>query len=151
MLRDIEFASEQRINNSIKIFIEQKIPYNTLAIEPIRLTRNTFRERIPSINAKTSQYLFKRLQQNHWLNSYDILMYNPRRKFIWKTFLLPATINDVGNEDIFKNINQNKNQISEFLNTLYGEHEISYERSFEALNWLKEINVSSKLPTDSNN
>ncbi|CAF2372594.1 unnamed protein product [Rotaria sp. Silwood2] len=151
MLRDIEFASQDRINNSIKTFIEQKIPYTTLAIEPIRITRTIFRDRIPSITIKTSQYLFTRLQQNRWLNSYSILMYNPRRKFSWKKFLFPESINDARDEATFKNIDQNKNQISEFLNTLYGEHEISYERSFEALKWLKEVYHSSTLSTDSNN
>ncbi|CAF1395424.1 unnamed protein product [Rotaria sordida] len=151
MLRDIEFASEDRINNSIQIFIEQNIPCNRLAIEPVRITRVTFRDRIPSINIRTSQFLFNRLQQNHWLNPYHVLMYNPRRKFSWKQFLFPSSIAEVKNGEVFNNINQNKFQISEFLNTMYGEHEISYERSFEALQWLEKIYDSSKLRTDSNN
>jgi hypothetical protein len=47
------------------------------------------------------------------------------------------------------NLNKNKNTISEFLNTIYGEHAISYERSSEALKWLQESSGSSKQITPS--
>jgi hypothetical protein len=148
MLRDIEFATEERINMSQKIFIEQKIPYKSFPVEPIPLTHATFHHRIPSISIETSRYIFYRLQQNHWLNSHSYLIYNPRRKLSWQAFIF-ASPSDNKTEDMFKNLIKNKNIIFEFINTIYGEHEISFERSFEALKWIKSSYMVSKNLTDS--
>lgn len=91
MLRDIEFASEQRIDISRQIFTEHNISHNMFSIEPIRVTSTTFHDRIPSISAETSRFIFYRLQQHHWLNDYHFLMYNPRRKLSWQAFLFPSS------------------------------------------------------------
>jgi hypothetical protein len=144
MLRDIEFASEERINISKQIFIEHSIPHINFPIEPIRLIHSTFADRIPSISSETSRFLFYRLQQNRWINYYNFLAYNPRRKLAWQTFLFPSTLPAGNSESMFNNLNKNRNMISEFLNTIYGEHEISYERSYEALKWFKQFHPSSK-------
>jgi len=148
MLRDIEFATEERINVSQQIFIEQNIPYKSFPIEPIPVKHTTFQHRIPSISTETSRYIFYRFQQNHWLNSYNYLIYNPRRKLSWQSFLF-ASSKDNKDEAMFNNLNKNKDIIFEFINTIYGEHEISYERSFEALQWLKNTYMVSKNLTDS--
>ncbi|CAF1938246.1 unnamed protein product [Rotaria magnacalcarata] len=147
MLRDIEFASEDRINTTQQIFIEEKISVNTLIIEPVRMARTTFRERIPSLSASTSHYLFNRLRGNRWLNGRSYLMYNPRRRFEWQEFLFPPSIDDSTTEEIFNDLKKHKDQIIELLNTIYAEHEISYERSYEALKWLKDVYDQSKTRT----
>ncbi|UJR15666.1 hypothetical protein I4U23_002600 [Adineta vaga] len=144
MLRDIEFASEQRINVSKQIFIEQKIPCITLPIEPVQLTSTTFHDRIPEINRDTSHFLYHQLQRYRWLNQHAYLMYNPRRKFDWQGFLFPSVYNRTLDQQLVKNIHQHKTHITEFLNTIYGEHEISYERSFEAFKWLLDIYKTAK-------
>ncbi|CAF4378468.1 unnamed protein product [Rotaria socialis] len=151
MLRDIEFASEDRINTTQQIFIEEKISVNTLGIEPVRITSATFRERIPSLNSSTSHYLFKRLHRNRWLNGRSYLMYNPRRRIEWQAFLFPSAIDDSTTEEIFNDLKKHKDQIIELLNTIYADHEISYERSYEALKWLKDVYDQSKSRTDATN
>jgi hypothetical protein len=40
---------------------------------------------------------------------------------------------------ILENLDKHKNVFPDFLNTIYGEHEISFERSFEALKWLQKF------------
>jgi hypothetical protein len=147
MLRDIEFASESRINISRQIFTEQNIPFNSFPIEPISMTYKTFSDRIPSISQIASNYIYDRLRKYRWLNPYSFLKYNPRRKLTWQSFLLPFSNNDVKDEQIFNDLNRNKQIIIKFLNTIYGEHEISYERSYEALKWLKELYLSSHNET----
>jgi hypothetical protein len=77
-------------------------------------------------------------------------MYNPRRKLGWNVFLFPLTPPTPKSEEMLKNLNENRLIISEFLNTIYGEHEISYERSFEALKWLKQTHSTSMNQTNSN-
>jgi hypothetical protein len=144
MLRDIEFASEDRINISKQIFNEQKIPYNTFPVEPIRLTYKTFSDRIPSISQFTSNYIYDRLRKHRWLNMYYFLKHNPRRKLSWQSFLVPSSLDDVKDQQIFNDLKKNQNIITQFLNTVYGQHEISYERSFEALKWLKQLYISSQ-------
>ena len=144
MFRDIEFASEDRINISKQIFDEQKIPYNAFPIEPIRLTYKTFSERVPSINHLTSTYIYDRLRKNRWLNFYNFLKYNPRRKLSWQSFLLPSSLDDIKDQNIFSDLKNNQKIITQFLDTVYGEHAISYERSFEALKWLKQLYISSQ-------
>jgi hypothetical protein len=144
MLRDIEFASEERISVSKQIFVEQKIPCATFPVEPVKLIPMTFHDRIPSISREASRYIFYQLQRNHWLNHGNYLMYNPRRKLAWQTFLFPASNGDIKIAELANSLNANKNNITDFLNTVYGEHEMSYERSFEALKWLKELSMSSK-------
>lgn len=135
MPRDIEFASEARINESIKILLEQKIPYKTFPIKPISLTQETFHQRIPNITKQTSQYIFFRFQQNQWLNEEHQFQYNPRRVDTWKTFLFTPNSNKPDMLKITKNLQENEKIIPEFLNTIYGEHEISFQRSYEALKW----------------
>jgi len=140
MLRDVEFASEERINSSMKVFSHQKIPFTDFAIEPICLNSLTFHQRIPSITDETSRYLFYRLVQNHWLNIHNYLVFNPRRKLNWKNFLFPQENDRRDENDIIQNIQAHRDVITEFLNVIYGEHAISYERSFEALKWLQDLN-----------
>jgi hypothetical protein len=135
MLRDIEFASEDRINASMQIFAREKIPYIGFDIEPISLTSTTFHKRIPTITEEASHYIFYRLQQNQWLDNRNYLIRNPRREYAWKTFIFEQILDSNCNEKIHKNILEHKNIIPDFLNTIYGEHEISFERSFEALTW----------------
>jgi hypothetical protein len=137
MLRDIEFASEDRINTSMQIFIREKIPYIGFDIEPISLTSTTFHDRIPTITYDTSHYIFYRLQQNQWLDEENYLLYNPRQKDGWETFLFTQKNNQT--KKILKNLLKHKKIISEFFNTIYAEHEISFERSFEALKWHQRI------------
>jgi hypothetical protein len=151
MLRDIEFASEDRINISQQIFNEYKIPQRNFPIEPVAIIHSTFHDRIPSVTTETSSYIVYRLQQNRWLNSHNFLMYNPRRKLAWQTFLFPSSISEGGTKEVLDNLNKNKEIISEFLNTVYGEHEISYERSSEALDWLKQTYLLSKNLTNQKN
>jgi len=139
MLRDIEFASEERINASMNIFAQQKIPYIGFDIEPISLTSKTFHDRIPTIKEVTSNYIFYRLQQNKWLDQENYLIHNPRRDMAWQTFLFTPINKTSETEIILKDLKQHEKIISEFLNTIYGEHEISFERSFEALKWHKDI------------
>ncbi len=139
MSRDIEFASEDRINASIKIFIREKIPHISFEIQPISLTSTTFHERIPTITVDTSQYIFYRFQQNQWLDGENCLTYNPRRDDQWQTFLFTPVNKTLKTENITKNLQNHEKTISEFLNTIYGEHEISFERSFEALTWLQNV------------
>jgi hypothetical protein len=139
MLRDIEFASEERINVSMNIFAQQKIPYIGFDIEPISLTSKTFHDRIPTIKKETSNYIFYRLQQNKWLDQENYLIHNPRRDMAWQTFLFTPTNKTSETEMILKDLKKHEKIISEFLNTIYGEHEISFERSFEALQWHKDI------------
>jgi hypothetical protein len=136
MLRDIEFASEDRINISMQVFAEHKIPHKTFPIEPVCLSARTFNDRIPAITRETSNYLFYRLQQNHWLNYHNYLLYNPRRRHTWQTFLFPSTNDALKNEKTFNNINKYKHLIPDLLSTMYGEHAVSYERSHQALKWL---------------
>ena len=145
MLRDMEFASEDRINMSTRIFAEQSIPYRMCPIEPISLTPNLFHERIPTVTWETSQYLFYRLQQNQWLNMHNYLIYNPRRKRAWQEFLFKADNKPSRGAPTLTNLNEHQSAIFDFLNTIYGEHEISYERSFEAFKWLLEL---SHLPSN---
>jgi hypothetical protein len=149
MLRDIEFASEERINISKQIFREHQIPHNAFPVEPVQLMHSTFHGRIPSVSIETSRFILYRLQQNQWINNYNFLLYNPRRKLAWNEFLFPSTPPSPNSEDMLKNLNENRLIISEFLNTVYGEHEISYERSFEALKWLKRTYLTSTNQTDS--
>ena len=144
MLRDIEFASESRISVSKQIFIEHKIPCNTFPIEPVKLIATTFRDRIPSVTRATSRYIYYQLQRSRWLNYHNYLIYNPRHQLSWRGVVFPSTDNDGKDRDLVKNLNDNKDKIIEFFNTIYGEHEISYERSFEALKWLKEVYMASK-------
>ena len=143
MLRDVEFASESRINVSMQIFTEQNIPHKDFSIEPISLTPTTFHERIPSITEETSRYLFYRLLQNRWLNFHNYLLHNPRRKLTWRNFLLLPENDQMKDEGISVNLKEHHRMITEFLNVIYGEHEISHERSFEALKWLQDLNYTS--------
>jgi hypothetical protein len=138
MLRDTEFASEERIFKSKEIFNEHKIPHITFAIFPISLTRTTFHDRIPKIRIETSRYIFYRLQQNQWLDSLNYLVHNPRRDDTWKTFLFTAKKETYETKRILANINEHKHFFDEFFNTLYGQHEISFENSYEALKWHKD-------------
>ena len=139
MLRDIEFASEERISIFKQIFNENKIPCQNFPIEPVALTHSTFHDRIPSVSNEASRFILYRLQQNRWVNYFNFLTYNPRRKLDWQFFLFPSTPPYTKGEQLVGNLNQNQKSISEFLYTVYGEHSISYERSFEALKWLKNV------------
>lgn len=147
MLRDIEFASEYRINVSKNVFLEHKIPHNSFPIEPVSLIHATFHERIPTVTLETSRYLLYQFQLNRWINSFNYLIYNPRRKLAWQTFLFPSSPPS-NNEKLFENLNNNRVMISQFLNTIYGEHAISFERSHEALKWLKKTYLTSRNKTD---
>src|SRR5690349_17527457 len=104
MPRDIEFASEFRINASMKIFAQEKIPHITFDIKPISLTPKTFHERIPTINNDTSIYIFYRLKQNQWLDDQNYLIYNPRRDDQWQTFLFTPSNKTSETENILKNL-----------------------------------------------
>lgn len=143
MVRDQEFASEERINSSRKIFIAESIPHTTFQIEPISLTPSIFHERIPTITDGTSRHLYYRLEQNKWLGLQSHLIYNPRRDNTWQTFLYQES-NDIETKDHLNNLAKHKDILPDFLNTIYGEHEISFERSYEALKWLQAIR-SDKL------
>ena len=149
MPRDTEFASEARINASIKVFINQHIPYAKYAIGPIPVTPLTFQQRIPTITRDVSQYLFYRFQQNKWLDSDNGLLYNPRRKDTWKVFLFPSAINTTDGTLLLKNLKKHENIIPDFLNTLYGEHEISFEHSYEALKWHQETYQNQMMNSNS--
>ncbi|CAF0941586.1 unnamed protein product [Rotaria sp. Silwood1] len=139
MLRDVEFASEERINASMRIFAREKIPHASFDIEPIALTRTIFHERIRTIKKETARYIFYRFEQNGWLGTYNYLRYNPRRKTTWQEFLFTPNNSSMETKEILQNIQENKHYFPDFLNTVYGEHEISYERSYEALKWHKKI------------
>lgn len=145
MPRDKEFASEARINAAVKVFINQNIPYETFQIGSIPLTPTTFHERIPTITRDVSQYIFYRFQQNKWLDDEHILKYNPRRTTSWKSILFSIDMNKTLSILLSKNLQQHETIISDFLNTLYGEHEISYEHSYEALQWLLNTYQNAKL------
>lgn len=146
MLRDVEFASESRINISRKVFADQQIPSNSLPIEPITLTHTVFHERIPSITPETSRFLLYQFQVQQWINAFGYLMYNPRRKLTWQSFLFSTSQSPT--DKLSQNVHDNREIISQFLNTIYGEHEISYERSFEAFKWLKSVYLISRNKTD---
>ena len=137
MSRDTEFASESRIHASMRIFARENISHIAFNIESIVLGSRTFRERIPTITPDTSNYIFYRLRQNHWLDSDNCLIYNPRRNQDWRTFLFETNEKAIGASAVLTNLRNHENVIAEFLNTVYGQHEISFERSFEALTWLK--------------
>lgn len=147
MLRDLEFASEDRINFSKNCFVEHQIPHKSLPIEPVVVIHSTFHERIPTVTLETSRYLLFQLQRNRWLNAFNYLVYNPRRKLTWQTFLFPSSP-PKKSETLFDNLQSNREIISQLLNTLYGEHAISFERSYEALKWLKRTYLTSKNKTD---
>lgn len=142
MSRDTEFASKQRIDASIHIFDREGIPCTTFEIQPISLKRTTFHDRIPTITKDTSNYIFYSLQKNNWLDSYGYLLYNPRRKNAWETFLFESTKETVVMKAILKNLKHHMKALKEFLNTVFGEHEISFERSYEALKWQKDLYFS---------
>jgi hypothetical protein len=139
MSRDTEFASESRINQSMKIFAKKKIPHISFVIEPISLTPTTFHDRIPTITKDTSEYIFYCLQKNAWLDSENNLKHNPRRKNTWQTLSSIVFNKTMTSTSILENLDKHKNVFPDFLNTIYGEHEISFERSFEALQWHKQI------------
>ena len=140
MSKDTTFASKYRINASMQLFSQKNIPYIGFEITPIKLTGTTFRDRIPTINADTSHYIYDYLKENHWLDSNNYLIYDPRLKNTWKSFLFTETRNTLLKmRAILTNLNQHKNIIAEFLNTIYGEHEISFEHSAEALRWHKNL------------
>ena len=86
MSRDTEFASEARINESMKIFAQKNVPHISFDIKPISLKSTTFHDRIPTITKDTSQHIFYCLQRNNWLDSENYLKYNPRRKNTWEAF-----------------------------------------------------------------
>jgi site-specific DNA-cytosine methylase len=145
MLRDAEFATEDRIKISLRIFSEHDIPTKTFPIEPVSVTAETFHRRLPTISTDTSRYIAYRLQQSQWLNSYNYLLHNPRRNLAWQGFLGRFdNNNNAKNKEILANMNQHKGVIVELMNTIYGEHEISYERSFEALRWLRQLRPSRR-------
>ncbi|CAF2470902.1 unnamed protein product [Rotaria sp. Silwood2] len=146
MLRDIEFASEDRINASMRIFAREKIPHASFDIEPIALTRTTFHEHIPTIEKDTARYIFYRFQQNGWLGTYNYLRYNPRRKTTWQEFLFTPNNSTMETKQILQNIQENKQYFPDVLNTIYGEHEISHERAYEALRWHKMIYQNKNQP-----
>ena len=148
MPRDTEFASEARINSSIELFIKQKIPYQAYDVPPIALTGTTFHERIPTINLQSSQYIFYRFQQNQWLDIDNTLLYNPRRKKTWQSFLLSVPANMTDPSVIRSNLNDHQHVLPDFLNTIYGEHEISFERSYEALKWQLDTYSSRQKAVD---
>jgi hypothetical protein len=147
MTRDTEFASEARINESIKVFAKQNIPYISYAIRPISVTFTTFHDRIPTITKETSQYIFHHLQRHQWLDSQNYLKYNPRRRNTWPDFLLLAANKSTTSTSVLNNLEQHRNVLPDFLNTLYGEHEISFERSFEALQWYQRISNKDNRST----
>lgn len=78
---------------------------------------------------------------------HSYLMYNPRRKRAWKEFLFPVNNDQMRHEETLQNLNKHQREIFDFLNTIYGEHEINYERSFESFKWLLEL---YHLPTHQN-
>ncbi|CAF1061890.1 unnamed protein product [Rotaria sordida] len=139
MLRDLEFASEDRINASMRMFAREKIHHKSFIIEPIGLSRTTFYERIPTIRKETARYIYYRLEQNGWLGPYNHLRYNPRRRTVWQEFLFTPNNSTMETKEVLQNLNENKQYIPDFLNTVYGEHEISFERSYEALKWHRKI------------
>lgn len=137
MSRDTEFASQTRINAAMQIFARENISHTAFNIEPIPLSSRAFHERIPTITPDTSNYIVYRFRQNNWLDGDNCLLYNPRRNKAWQTFLFESSANISLTADILTNLHDHNTVIEEFLNTVYGEHEISFERSFEALTWLK--------------
>jgi hypothetical protein len=139
MLRDTEFASESRIKASMRIFEKENISHIGFDIEPIRLIPSIFHDRIPTITDETSRYIFYRLQQNHWLDPENYLIHNPRREYSWQQFLFTTANETVITPTILKNLRNHEDVLPDFLNTIYGEHEISFERSFEALKWLQKF------------
>lgn len=136
MQRDIEFASIGRINASAQIFAREGIPHIIYDIEPISILGGSFHARIPTLTMETSNYIFHRLQQNHWLGAENYLIHNPRRNTDWQTFLFSTENKTFIAPGIIRNLRNHQNILGEFLNTVYGQHEISFERSFEALTWL---------------
>lgn len=143
MLRDIEFASQARINSSQQIFIQENIPYNTLIIEPVRVLRTTFRDRIPTLSISASQLIFTKLARNHWINNRNYMGPNPRRRLDWKEFLFPEAP-DENTIEMIQDIKKHRNQVTETLNVIFSEHAVSHERSYEALKWLKDTYDTSK-------
>ncbi|CAF1570487.1 unnamed protein product [Adineta ricciae] len=136
MLRDIEFASAQRIDMSKEILRKQNISCTSFPIEPSQLTSTIFHDRQPVITHAASQFLYSQLRQYRWLNNYNYMLHNPRQKLTWQGFLFAMVINQTMSKEVFDNIHTHKPEIYELLNTFYGEHEISHERSYEALKWL---------------
>ena len=144
MLRDSEFATEDRIKISLRIFSEQGIHAKTFPIEPVTVHPETFHRRVPTISSDTSRQIAYRLQQSQWLNRYNYLLHNPRRNLAWQGFLGRFDNNNPKNQEMLANMNKHKPIIIELMNTIYGEHEISYERSFEALQWLSQVKPSPR-------
>ena len=140
MPRDVEFASGRRINMSMRTFAREGIPHIAYEIHPISLKASSFHDRIPTITPETSSYLFYRLEQNHWLDTENYLIHNPRREDDWGHFIFAKMDNQsVLTSTIEENLKQNQGILSDFMNTIYGEHEISFERSFEALKWHQDL------------
>ncbi|CAF0952533.1 unnamed protein product [Adineta ricciae] len=147
MARDMEFASEARINESMKIFAEHNIPHISFAITPIPITATIFHERIPTITKETSEHIAYLLRNNNWIDGDTYLRYNPRRRNTWRDFISLTSNKTITNAIILDNINTHQNILPDFFNTLYGEHEISFERSFEALQWHHRISKSKQNST----
>lgn len=137
MDRDREFASLSRIGASTQTFIREKIPFMMYDIQPIGLTPRTLHDRIPSLTLETSSYIVYRLRQNHLLDAHNYLIHNPRRNNLWQTTLYPTNTDSAIAPTIIENLKNHKNILPDFFNTIYGQHEISFERSFEALTWLQ--------------
>jgi hypothetical protein len=137
MLRDTSFASAHRINFSVQIFAKEHIPHIVYDIEPISLISSSFHDRIPTITNETSNYLFYCLQEHHWLDTENYLIHNPRREDSWQKFIFKTTNKNIVTPTIVENLRKHERILPDFFNTLYGEHEISFERSFEALKWLQ--------------
>jgi hypothetical protein len=140
MPRDTEFASENRINMSVQVFAKEHIPHIVYDIQPISLIASSFHDRTPTITSETSSYLFYRLQQNNWLDGENYLIHNPRRDDDWQNFIF-AKINNqsVLTPTIYDNLRKHQTILPDIMSTIYGEHEISFERSFEALKWLQDV------------
>ena len=150
MPRDIEFASEERINKSVVIFQEETIPYAMFDIQPISLSSSTFHERIPTISLATSHYLHFRFQMSKWLDNNNRFIYNPRRRDPFIEIFNELSSNMTITTTISKEIKQHEPILIDFFNTIYAEHEISFERSYEAFKWHLRIQDEIKQLEDSN-
>lgn len=136
MPRDVDFASEERINKSLDIFIKYRVPHIVYDIQPISLSRTTIHERIPSVNELTSEYIFQAFEKKQWLDENKRLIHNPREFDDWKSVMTPEVNSQNISNEIFQNLKENEIHLTEFIGTIYGEHAISFERSHEALAWL---------------
>lgn len=139
MLRDFEFVTRKRLHKSIDLFKNHNIPAKLLSIKPVIFSARTCSQRIPSVTLKTSSFIYRALLKHHILSSHNYLKHNPRHYDQWDSIFFNSSPDLNLDEDVRRNFEENRIPLMKFFRVAYGEHETSYERSFEAFQWLLNI------------